>query len=148
MSITSRIIATSPFRVGEKSRPTYRVPCVTASVGRRGAGSGARRSRPAAGVVAGLLPPLLVALVARAQRLAHALQALEAVGELVGHPARLLAVADDVGGDEDDQLGPLDRVAVHAEGPAEDWNVHQVGDSLPGVTDLVHDDPADEDRLA
>src|SRR6266446_3258608 len=120
MSITSGIIATSPFRVGKKSRPTYRVPCVTASVGRRGVGSGARRGRLAAGVIAGLLPPLLVALVARAQRLAHALQALEPVGELVGHVARLFTGADDVGGDEDEQLGPIRRVVVHAEGPAED----------------------------
>src|SRR5437867_12986815 len=94
MSITSRIIATSPFRVGEKSRPTYRVLCVTASVGRRGVGSGARRGRPAAGVVAGLLPPLLVALVARAKGLAHALQALESVGELAGRLARPAARAD------------------------------------------------------
>src|SRR2546428_12475595 len=119
MSITSGIIVTSP-RPSEwvkKSRPTYRVLCVTASVARWGAGSGARRGRPAAGVLAGLLPLRLEALVARAQRLAHALQALEAVGELVGHLARLLAAAGDGGGDQDQPLGPVRRVGVYAGGP-------------------------------
>src|SRR6266566_9386278 len=129
MSITSGIIATSPFRVGEKSRRTYDVPCVTGSVGRRGVGSGARCARPAASILAGLLPLRLVALVARAQRLAHALQALEPVGELVGHLARLLAAADDVGRDQYEQLHALRRVAVHAEGPAEDRDVHEVRDA-------------------
>src|SRR5439155_9438372 len=152
MSITSgiSIIVTSP-RPSEwvkKSRPTYRVLCFTASVARWGAGSGARRGRPAAGVLARLLPPRLVALVARAQRLAHALQALEPVGELAGHLARLLAAAHDVGGDEDEQLGPIRRVVVHAEGPAEERDVHHVRDARPVVSDLVHDDAADDDRLA
>src|SRR5213080_4562826 len=135
MSITSGIIVTSPRPSVwvKKSCPTYRVRCVTASVTRWGAGSGARRGRPAASIIAGLLPPRLVALVARAQRLAHALQALEPVGELAGHLARLLAAAHDVGGDEDDQLGPIRRVAVHAECPAEDRDVHQVGDAGPVV---------------
>src|SRR6184192_4336585 len=149
MSITSGIIVTSP-RPSEgvkKSRPTYRVLCVTASVTRWGAGSGARRGRTAAGVLAGLLALRLVALVARAQRLAHALQALEPVGELVGHLARLLAAADDVGGDQYEQLHALRRVAVDAEGPAEDRNVHEVRDARAVVLDGIGDDPADDDCL-
>src|SRR5882724_5248162 len=150
MSITSGIIVTSP-RPSEwvkKSRPTYRAPRVTASVGRWGAGSGARRGRPAAGVLAGLLPLRLEALVARAQRLTHALQALEAVDELVGHLARLLAAADDVGGNEDEQLDPIRRVVVHAEGPAEHRNIHEVGNTGPAVSDRIHDDAADEHGLS
>src|SRR5438094_9711588 len=147
MIITRGIIVTSP-RPSEwvkKSRPTYRVTGVAASVGHPDVGSGARlgpllaAARPAS-VLAALLPPRLVTLVARAQRLAHALQALEPVGELVGHLARLLAAADDVGGDEDEQLGPIRRVVVHAEGPAEERDVHHVRDARPVVSDLVHDD--------
>src|SRR5207249_6549622 len=145
MSITRGIIVTSP-RPSEwvkKSRPTYRVPGVAASVGHPDVGSGARRgpllaaARPAS-VLAALLPPLLVTLVAAAQRLAHALQALEPVGELVGHLARLFARADDVGGDEDEQLHPVGDVAVRAEGPAEDRDVHEVRDARPGVGHRVH----------
>src|SRR5438552_16562860 len=150
MSITSGIIVTSP-RPSEwvkKSRPTYRVLCVTASVAQWGAGSGARRGRPAASIIAGLLALRLVALVARAQRLAHARQALGPVGELAGHRARLLAAADDVGGNEDEQLDPIRRVVVHAEGPAEHRNIHEVGDTGPAVSDRIHDDAADDHGLS
>src|SRR5881392_2903479 len=154
MSITRGIIVTSP-RPSEwvkKSRPTYRVPRVTASVGHPDVGSAARRgpllaAARTASVLAALLPPRLVTLVARAQRLAHALQALEPVGELVGHLARLLSAADNVGGDEDEQLGALCLVAVHAEGPAEDRDIHQVGDAAPIVSDRVRDDAADDHGL-
>src|SRR5437762_4511612 len=41
----------------------------------------------------------------------------------------------------------LRRVAVDAEGPAEDRNVHEVRDARAVVLDGIGDDPADDDCL-
>src|SRR5262245_30317154 len=75
-------------------------------------------------------------------------QVVYALLEFVGERAGFGAVADDVGRNEDDELGALILLRPGAKELPENGQVHEEGNAASGLALGVRDDAADDDRLA
>src|SRR5713101_4787206 len=130
----SPIMKMVPFcRRRNASAPSLMAPAISCICGVPSSAASTCRARYTANasdrtlmsITSGIIAPLL----------AHPLQALEPVRELLGHVARLLAPADHVGRDEDEQLRARRRIAVDPEHVTQDGDVHEVGHAVATVRD-------------
>ena len=86
--------------------------------------------------------------VLRPHRVAEPLEPLDALAEVFGDVTRLVAIADDVGRDQHDQLDAVGVVRLGAEEPAEHGDIHEEGNAAAGVGERVVDDAPDQHAVA